>query len=228
MDQVRRKLITDSLIGRYWKPVYCYLRRKGFTNELAKDMTQGFFCEIMLERDLFRRADRAKGRFRTFLLCALDHYVIDAHRRQSAQRRTPDRDLVSLDAIDDMSDLPADCHQASPDQVFGYAWATSLLDEVLVIVESKCRSAGQTVHWQVFKDRVLCPIMGDSEAPGMAALCQQYGIERESQASNMIVTVKRRFRAVLEDCLRMQVSSEAEVADEFNDLLEVLSNSCAS
>lgn len=227
MDHVRRKLMTDFLIGRYWKPVYCYLRHKGFANDSAKDMTQDFFCEIVLEKGLFSRADQAKGRFRTFLLTALDHYVIDTHRIRSAQKRKPRGDVKSLDHIDEMPDLPADRIQASPDQVFCYAWASSLLDDVLATVESECRGAGKITHWWVFRDRVLGPIMEDSDATSMAEICQKYGIERESQASNMIVTVKRRFKAALADRLRMHVSTEAEVGDELSDLLEILSDSGA-
>ena len=62
----------SGLLGRYWKPVYCYLRRKGHDNETAKDLTQGFFAEVVIGRNLARQADPARGKFRTFLLTALD------------------------------------------------------------------------------------------------------------------------------------------------------------
>ncbi len=84
LDENRRKATMDKLLGRYWKPVYCYLRRKGRDNETAKDLTQGFFQEVVLGRDLVQKAESQKGRFRTFLLTALDHYVTSVDRAETA------------------------------------------------------------------------------------------------------------------------------------------------
>jgi len=67
----RENAMIGLLLERYWKPVYCYLRRRGYNNEDAKDLTQGFFQEVVLGRELIPQADRSKGRFRTFLLTSL-------------------------------------------------------------------------------------------------------------------------------------------------------------
>ena len=69
--QDKDKLLIGFLLQEYWKPVYCYLRRAGYDNEHAKDLTQAFFHEVVLNKDLVGRADKAKGRFRSFLLHAL-------------------------------------------------------------------------------------------------------------------------------------------------------------
>ena len=78
-----------SLIGllmeQYWRPVYCYLRRKGYDNEQAKDLTQGFFHEMVLGHRLVEKADAAKGRFRTYLLTALNRYVVNVHNAETAR-----------------------------------------------------------------------------------------------------------------------------------------------
>lgn len=71
------RVFIGLLLNRYWKPVYCYLRGKGHDNEQAKDLTQGFFHEVVLERQLIAKADAAKGRFRSFLLIALDRYLVN-------------------------------------------------------------------------------------------------------------------------------------------------------
>ena len=84
-DDNRRNLLIGVMLQRYWKPVYCYLRRKGFDNEGAKDLTQGFFSDILLNGTLLGRAKRSKGRFRTFLLTALDCYLSDEIRKHKAQ-----------------------------------------------------------------------------------------------------------------------------------------------
>jgi len=60
-NEIQRRIIIDKIIKQYWKPVYCYIRRKGHTNESAKDLTQGFFYEIVVGRQLVQKADRSKG-----------------------------------------------------------------------------------------------------------------------------------------------------------------------
>ena len=75
------RALIGLLLKRYWKPVYCYLRRKGYDNEQAKDLTQGFFHEVVLNRHLLERADSKKGRFRTLLLHTLNQYLVDEYRK---------------------------------------------------------------------------------------------------------------------------------------------------
>ena len=98
-DENRSRVLIGLLLGLYWKPVYFYLRRKGYNNEEAKDLTQGFFHEIVLNRGLIQKAEKAKGRFRSFLLHALEQYLIDERHKQTAKKRIPKDKLVSLDTI---------------------------------------------------------------------------------------------------------------------------------
>jgi RNA polymerase sigma-70 factor (ECF subfamily) len=213
--------LIELLLGRYWKPVYCYLRRQGLGNEEAKDLTQGFFHEVVLGRNLVQQADRTKGRFRTFLLVALNRYLINAREKQAAHKRTPRRRLVSLD-VADMADLPSAMTTLTPEDAFTYAWVSALLEQVLRDVETVCKADGKAIHWQVFRDRVLCPVMQGGEAPAMESLCRKYGIAHPAQASNMIVTVKRRFRAALGERLRDSVMSDEEAEAELQDIKRFL------
>ena len=87
LDEDKRQIIIGNFLKKYWKPVYCYIRRKGYDNEPAKDLTQGFFHEIVLGHNLIQQADQTKGRFRTFLLTTLDRYVTNVYRRETAQKR---------------------------------------------------------------------------------------------------------------------------------------------
>lgn len=221
-----RNLVVNDLIRQYWKPVYCYLRRKGYPNETAKDLTQGFFVEVVLGRELVVQAEPHKGRFRTFLLTALDRYVIDVHRRESAYKRSPAEPVIALD-MTELPDLPAETVQAEPDQAFHYAWAATLLDEVLKGVEQACGAGGQTSHWEVFRARILEPIIHNTEPPSLGRLCKQLHIDSEAKASNMLVTVKRKFRAVLKDRLRQYVDSDKDMEQELGELMEILSHPCA-
>jgi RNA polymerase sigma-70 factor (ECF subfamily) len=79
------KALIGFLLKQYWKPVYCYLRCKGHENEQAKDLTQGFSHEVVLNRDLVGRADQSRGRFRSFLLHALKQYA----GKQGLKERSP-------------------------------------------------------------------------------------------------------------------------------------------
>jgi len=221
-DELRRKLSVDNLIIKYWKPVYCYLRRKGYENEIAKDLTQGFFHEVVLGRELIQQADQAKGRFRTFLLTALDRYVTSVYRKETAKKRLPKHGMIHLES-EILSNIPKSQLQEPPEQVFNYAWASNLLDQVLAEVREEYCNTGMETHWEVFRIKVLDPILEDAEAPSFAEICKKYGIESESKASNMIITVKRRFGVVLRRCLRQFVQSDSEIEDEYNQLIEILS-----
>jgi RNA polymerase sigma-70 factor (ECF subfamily) len=219
-------VLMNDLLKKYWKPVYCYLRRKGFDNERAKDLTQGFFQEIVLKRALIEHADKSRGRFRTFLLTALQQYMSEAHRKQNFRKSKPKGFLLSLDELTSaqMPEAPA---EFSPEDSFHYAWAAQLLDQLLEEVEAKCRADGKAIHWQVFHDRVLGPIMEGTDAPSMEEICQQYDIESPGKASNMIVTVNRRFRAALTRHLRRWVVQDSEVDEEFQELVEIFAKGSA-
>lgn len=117
----RDRALINLLLQKYWKPVYCYLRRKGYDNEEAKDLTQGFFHEVVLSRSLVLRADPSKGRFRSFLLHALNQYVINQKNKQTAGTRIPPEKLVSLESMD-LSELPQDMSESEPDTSFNYVW----------------------------------------------------------------------------------------------------------
>jgi len=224
-NDAHRQLILSQMMGRYWRPVYCYLRRKGLSNDDAKDMTQSFFCEVVMGRELVAQASQSKGRFRTFLLTALDRYLVDIHRRESALKRSPGQ-MVSLNS-EEMPDLPKDLRQSPPDQVFCYAWATSILDETLLLVEEDCRRQGQLSHWKVFQDRVLLPLFESQTALSVAEICDKHEIPHESQVSNMVVTVKRKFKRILEDCIQAQLDPGQEVGSELQDMMHILSQPCA-
>jgi DNA-directed RNA polymerase specialized sigma24 family protein len=222
LDDTRRRATVEVLLLRYWKPVYCYLRRKGQDNESAKDLAQGFFQDVVLGRELIQRAESSKGRFRTFLLTALDRYVTSEHRAAMAQKRRPEAGIVSLDNLGAVN-VPEPSPSATPEDAFNQAWASALLDAVLNEVETECRATGKDKHWAVFRARVVGPIMDSAEPVPVPELCKQYDIESEMTASNMIVTVKRHFQNVLRRHVRQFVDSEDEIDQEIGELIGMLS-----
>jgi DNA-directed RNA polymerase specialized sigma24 family protein len=209
--------LVDSLLRNYWKPVYCYLRRRGYANEEAKDLTQAFFHEIVLGKELIQQADRTKGRFRSFLLTALRNYLVNVQDKEHARKRVPRGRLISLDMVDEEV-LPSVAADLSPDECFNHVWISSLLEQALQDVETSCHEDGKTVYWKVFEERVLQPIVEETRPPEIRDLCERYGIPDGGKLANMIVTVKRRIRTVLEKRIRDSVGSPDEASRELQEM----------
>jgi DNA-directed RNA polymerase specialized sigma24 family protein len=225
-DKSRRSEALEELLSRYWKPVYCYLRCKGHDNEAAKDITQRFFHEVVLGGGMLQRADRSRGRFRTFLLACLNRHMSKVQRAEKARRHIPRKALISLEAIDGSS-IPALSDYTTPGDAFDYAWGTALLDQVIAEVRAKCCETGNVTYWELFRDRILLPIMENAPRPSLDLLCEKYRIGETSKASHMIFTVKRRFRAMLRRYVRQLVNSDAEVDEEIRYLMKIFSSRAA-
>jgi DNA-directed RNA polymerase specialized sigma24 family protein len=210
--QDKDRALIGLLLKRYWKPVYCYLRRKGYDNEQAKDLTQGFLHEVLLNRNLVERADSSKGRFRSFLLYALNQYLLDEHRKETARKHIPKDKLVSLE----INDPPILSHLASkldPEQSFNYVWKADLLERVFAEVKDRYTKRGMEKHWSVFNDRLLRPTLEGKDQPSLTEICRQYSIDNESTVSNMLNTVKKLVRSTLKSHIRQTVIS-GDVAEE--------------
>jgi len=220
-EQQRRDHL-GILLQKYWLPVFYYLRQKGVTSERAKDMVQEFYLEIVMGKALIQQADRAKGKFRTFILTALDRFMISQHRKDTAQKRAPADKIVPLDLINPET-LAAPAEDLSPMQVFNQAWASELISTVVIEVRENCYHSAKSLHWEVFQARVLDPIMTQDGPPSLPELKERFGIETEAKISNMIVTVKRRFQISLMKHLKLVVASNDDIDDEISRLIQSFS-----
>jgi DNA-directed RNA polymerase specialized sigma24 family protein len=223
-DQDRDRTLIDFLLRQYWKPVYYYLRRKGFNNEDAKDFTQDFFHEVVLNRDMVGRADQTRGRFRSFLLFALNEYLTKQNIRKRARKRIPKGKLVSLEVTEELS-LPQSVEKASAEESYHYAWLSALLERVLADVRAECHREGKETHWVLFYEQIVKPIMGGQSVISITDLSQEHGIGDAKKASNMIITVKRRFRTTLMQHVRRTLLSGDQAAEEMEELLQYLPKS---
>ena len=221
-DDESRLSALKALLERYWTPVYSFLRCKGYTDEDAEDITQDFLCEVVLKRSLAEKARKSKGRFRTFLLTALTRYETSLRRAKGAKRRTAETRTIPLEFVNGQ-DVPGLAHHLTPSKAYDYAWACAVLDQVLGEVAAKCRETGNAVHWELFRARVLRPIMEGTEPPSLESLCSKHGLLSKAGASNMIITVKRCFKAKLKQHVRQLVDSDAEVDDEVRHLISLFS-----
>jgi RNA polymerase sigma-70 factor (ECF subfamily) len=220
----RDKALIGFLLKQYWKPVYCYLRCKGYGNEQAKDLTQGFFLEVVLNRDLVGRADQARGLFRAFLLHALKQYANKQDIRERAQKRLIEQKWPTLD-MDEEPILPLSVVQTTAEESYHYAWLSFLLERVISELKDTCEREGLETHWALFQERVVRPILSNQSPPSLAQLCESYHIEDVKKASNMLITVKRRFRAALMEHVRNTVLSQGQASDELEELLQFLPKS---
>ena len=127
----RAGLALARLCQTYWYPLYAYARRRGYRPHDAQDLTQEFFSRL-LDGRLLARADPHRGRFRSFLLAAMNHFLANEWEKARARKRGGGLQPLSLDlaAAEERYDLePAD--DATPDKAFDKQWALRLLEEVL-------------------------------------------------------------------------------------------------
>ncbi len=210
-----QKKIRETLYDLYWRPLYCLLRRRGFSNDDAKEHTQDFLTQILLGREFISKVDRRKGKkFRSFLVKAFLNHVHGRLRKKREHR---------------LDDECAGLQEASaPDvdsaaRIFDYEWAVTILQRVLEEVKVQCQHEGLGVHWHVFTDRIVIPTLDDTQPPPLPAICKRYGISSAGQVSNMIVTVKRRFQKTLMRCLANCAESPQGCREELDDFISIFS-----
>ena len=211
LDTSQRQSVLAELCERYWKPLYGYLRCKGFSNDQAKDLVQGFFTEKVIDQELIKVADRTKGRFRNFLLVALRNYTINIQKRD---RHNP---AVSLDSpgVDPQSDQDAE-------RLFNRTWAEQVLDRVLEALKQECERKGRQAHWGLFYEWLIEP-QGEQDKATMEELCTKYNIDSTQQAYKIVFRTKERFRAILRDRLRNLVGHDGDVDQEIGEFIAAFS-----
>lgn len=220
--QENRRAILNILIQRYWKPVYCYIRRKGYRNEEAKDLTQEFFTSWLL-KELFSRADQSRGRFRSLLLSSLDNFLRNVKRAEHAKCRRPEGGIVSLDAIANDEDFrfePSD--NETPEGSFAKMWIRELLIRVLTSFENECRTTGKQAHFFLFQQCIVQPALEGKSPPSMDELSRSLSLSRK-ESSNRLITARRAYQRLLRDEISMFASSEEDVAAEVRELFHFLS-----
>lgn len=211
----------NELLGDYWKPIYCHIRKKGVPNEQAKDLTQDFFYSVLYEKDVFKKAKCSRGKFRSFLLTALDHYLIDKNRYETARKRSMYREILNTELLENI-ELSDTYDNMTDQESFDYTWIAALIENVSANLRKHYCSKGKEIHWIVFDRRVKIPVIEGTEPPSLLQLCAEYGISNVTVASNMITTVKRAFRKALRTHIREYVCTDSEVDEELSELFDFL------
>jgi RNA polymerase sigma-70 factor (ECF subfamily) len=216
-DSTRARDALSKLCQTYWYPLYAYVRRRGYSREDAQDLTQEFFSRL-LERNWLGRADREKGRFRSFLLTAMKRFLADEWDKAHAQKRGGGVPLLAL-AFDTAETRfarePAD--EATPEHSFEKRWILALLEEVLQRLRTEYEREGNA---KLFAALNPC-LVGDRDALPYAELARALAVS-ESAVKSAAHRLRRRYRELLRGEIAQTVADPAEVDDELRHLFAVL------
>lgn len=208
----------EALCRTYWFPLYAYVRRCGRPAEEAQDLTQDFFARLLAGHRV-RLADPARGRFRTFLLTAMKHFLANEWKREHRQKRGGGQRPLSIDAeLGERRFVAEPADPATPEMVFERHWAAALLDRVLGLLGTECTAAGKTELFRALKADLW------GEDPGVAPATRA---ARLGMSANAYRVAAHRLRVRYRELLRIEiahtVSLPSEVDEELRHLVAVMS-----
>ena len=146
-----RRAALERLIQAYWKLAYFFIRRRGNDVEASKDIEQGLFAAL-LERNFLQYVKRGHGKFRTFLLTALQHYMADEFDRSQALKRGGGHSIVPLDFAKAESEVaPGSVAGASPEKIYHREWATRVMGEAMQSVRTEFECSGRSAEFEAMK-----------------------------------------------------------------------------
>ena len=214
-DSTNARNALAQLCLSYWYPLYAYVRRRGNSPADAEDLTQGFFTRL-LELNSLADVRREKGKFRSFLLASLNHYLSDEWDRARAQKRGEGR-VVSLDgdlAEERFSHEPADA--LTPEKLFDKKWALTLLESVVQKLQGEYELAGKGALFLALR----FSIAGDADEP-YAKLAADLGMN-EPALRVAVHRLRQHYRQLLREEIARTVATEAEVEGEIQHLFQAL------
>lgn len=212
-----------ALLHRYQPALTWYLRQKFWVDgDAGSDILQSFIAEVVLAKELIRKARPEKGhQFRKFLLTAFHNFAASHVRRTKAQKRSPSGGFVSLDESPDreMGYVP----EPSP-EVFDVAWARGVIGEALRLMKAECEASGRPDIWGMFEGRLVGPILEGSEPVAYDELVKRFALQSPVQAQNLLVTAKRMFSRCLSAAVAEYATSEQDIESELRELQIVLAH----
>ena len=210
----------EKLCRTYWYSIYAYAGRRGYTPEDAQDLTQEFFAQL-LRKNYPARADRTKGKFRTFLLHALNQFLADQRERATALKRGGGQVMISLD-----EEAPEDRYrlevpdELTPEKLFERRWAQTVLDQALDRLREEFVAQGKVEAYEVLK--AFEP--GEQGTCSYAEAALRLGVS-ESAVKSMIHRLRQRHRELVREEIAHTVPSVSEIDEELRHLIAVLRSS---
>jgi RNA polymerase sigma-70 factor (ECF subfamily) len=206
----------SALCETYWFPIYAFLRRQGYSTHQAEDCTQEFFATL-IEKQGLRLVDSERGRFRSYLLGALKHFLADEYDRKRAQKRGGSREILSMDFIDAETRYSCEpAHELSPERLFQKSWALVLLDRTLKRLREE---AAKSKNEPLF-DQLKIYLTGGCSSPPYGIIAEELGMT-EGAIRTAVHRFRMSYRRLLREEIAQTVSSQDEVEEELKDLFNL-------
>jgi DNA-directed RNA polymerase specialized sigma24 family protein len=210
-DPVGQSALSE-LCDAYYAPVVAFLRYRGRGDDAARDQAHAFFAEILAGRTLVG-ADPARGRFRSYLLGALRHFLADEHDRSQAAKRGGGAEAISLDAGTECK-VPAG---ATDETAFDRQWALTVIARALETVGKEWTEAGKEAQFEVLKSSLT----GTGENVPLVETARKLGMT-EGATKVAIHRLRARFREAVKSEIAQTVPEESDIDDELRHLIAVL------
>jgi len=211
--QARKAL--EELCRAYWYPLYAFVRNRGYSSFDAQDLTQSFLVQF-INRGGFASADREQGRFRTYLLGALKHFLANEWHRARAQKRGGSVTFLELDALDPearyaLQHAPA----ADLDAGFDREWAQESIAHAMAALRSELEASGKGKLFDVLKGSLT------GEEPARSETASRLGLT-EGAVKVAVHRLRQRYRQLLRAEIAGTVSDPSDIDDEMRHLLAAL------
>ncbi len=207
----------SRLCESYWYPLYAWLRRRGHDVEEARDLTQGLFAHLLGRGD-FRRADPARGRFRSFLLTAARYFVVNRREAERALKRGGGREPLSLDFDAAEGRFRREGVETdSPEKLYEAAWARELLDRVMTRLRRDYEARGKRAVFEALEENLA----GEAGERTYAEKASELSMT-EGAVKVAVHRMRGRFRTLLRSEIAETLDDPSEVEDEIRALFEAL------
>lgn len=228
-DDLQNRAALAELCRIYWRPIFFFITRRGYSLEDAEDLTQDFFVRI-LKSDWLQKADRDRGRFRSLLLKSVQNFLNDAADRMNARKRGGDVRFISWEAW--MMEAPSELALSNEalnswpaERLFDAGWAATVVQRAIRRLREECECKGRL---RVFE--VLNPFLAaEREDISYARLATKLRVA-EATVKKLLYHMRQRYRFLLRDEVAQTVADPADVEDELRYLCSSLaaSSACAT
>jgi RNA polymerase sigma-70 factor (ECF subfamily) len=216
-DSTHARSALEKLCRTYWQPIYAFVRRQGHSPHDAQDLTQEFFARL-LENKSLADVDRAKGRFRSFLLASLKHFLANEWDKARAQKRGGGQVLIPIDAQSAETACGVDpADQTTADKIFERRWALAVLDHALQrLREEHVREGKQDLF-----EQLKVTLTEASRSVRYAEIAAQLALS-EGAVKVAVHRLRQRYRELLRAEIADTVATPGEVEEEIRALFSAL------